>query len=146
MSGIVKKFSCDTMSALTPAENSCICLLIYRRNASLLHRPISMMVETIRFFKYRAIARLERIECVPTSLPLKPSPFILSTVFLKCLIISSLVILCILFPIITVLTYVSPDVPLYSRTLRTMDPHMYTGHIFFPDLGCVTVMFFCLFF
>ena len=78
--GIVKNRSFATMSELTPAENSCICRRTYSRKASLDHLPRSIIVGTGRLVKHRAIVKLDLIECVPTSSPLKPSLHMLFTV------------------------------------------------------------------
>jgi len=45
---------------------------MYRRKASELHRPISMMVYTGTSSRYIAIAAPDRSECVPMSEILKP--------------------------------------------------------------------------
>ena len=102
--GIVKKFSRFIMSELNPAENSCTCLLMYNRNASLDHLPSNIIVDTGLRARYRAIAKLDRTECVPTSFFSNPKPSIDSTVFPRCLNISFPVMYLIDFPISTVFT------------------------------------------
>ena len=110
-----------------PFETSCTCLRIYNKNASLDYLPSDIIVDTGLFARYNAIAKLELMECVPTSDPVNPKPDILSTVCLICVNKPSLFIWYNKFPICTTFTFVFSDVPLYLRILSIIFAHITMG-------------------
>ena len=57
----------------TLVENWDICFRMYRRNASLLHLLIIIIVSGVSPARYILIAALERRECVPISIGTKPN-------------------------------------------------------------------------
>ena len=71
--GIVKKLSLVIIFELTSLLNSFTCFLIYRRKASLDHRPKSMMVKTEISAKYMAMAAPLLVECNPISFAVNPN-------------------------------------------------------------------------
>ena len=73
VSGTVKKCDVRIIRAETPALNCCTCRRMYRRKASLLQRPINMMVYTGTSFRYMAMADPLLREWVPISSEEKPS-------------------------------------------------------------------------
>ena len=57
---------------LRPALKALAWVRIYRKNAWLFHRPCIMILSDLTLFKYKNIANDDRMECVPTSLPVIP--------------------------------------------------------------------------
>ena len=72
-SGVVKKCSLSSILSVRLWENMDTCFLMYRRNASLFHRPMIMMVSTGTFARYSAIAAPDLIEWHPMSIGSNPS-------------------------------------------------------------------------
>ena len=70
--GVVKYDSLRIICVETLCENCSTCFLIYRRNASLNHLPIIMMVKVGTLARYIAMADPDLIECVPISTGSKP--------------------------------------------------------------------------
>ena len=68
----MKKFSFWSIREDTLEEKPSTCFRMYRKKASLDHRPMIMMVKVGTCARYIAMAAPERRECVPISVSAKP--------------------------------------------------------------------------
>ncbi len=66
----------DIIAFDRPSANSCTCRRRYRRKASLFQRPSSMIVGVGTLARYRSMAQLDLIECVPTLESSMPNDFV----------------------------------------------------------------------
>ena len=143
-SGIVKKLSW-TILLLRPVLNCCTWGRTYSRNASELHRPCSIIVEGSTFRKYRSIAKLVLIECVPTRASSNPKtdfPTLFTKFFRWSETSFARIAILWLFSSQYVSTGVSRD-PFSSKRMRHINSaHAITGRISRPDACCVMVIYF----
>ena len=122
--------------------NCSTCFLIYNRNASELHRPISMMVYTGTSSRYIAIAAPDLMECVPISEGSKPNlalPIAVAAAR-RALMASALVTKKLLPLSEKVLTNESLEYDLHLRTRDTTRAQLLTGHNTESDAVCIVIV------